>query len=489
MDVSSANLSCDFVLFGALGDLARKKLIPSLYKLEQKNLLGSSVRIVGVARQSISLHEYTVLIKEMLEYAVELPLCSSTLNRFIARFEYGVLDFMQTDAYSILKVFLNTKHPQIYYLATPPAVYRDICQGLSNAHLIDQTSRVVLEKPIGSCFQSSQVINDHVAHFFQEKQIYRIDHYLGKETVQNLIALRFSNALFVSNWDASTIDHVQVTVAEEVGIAGRWDYFNTTGQMRDMVQNHLLQILSLVAMEPPTHLDADSIRDEKVKVLKSLRPITQDSIFENTVRGQYDQGFIQEQAVQGYFDEDGADPESETETFVALRIYIDNWRWAGVPFYLRSGKRMPNKTSEIVIYFKNPPHSLYGEQYKQTLSNKLTIRLQPDEGVDIQVLNKVPGVNSQARLQTTKLDLSFNDTFNTEVISDAYERLILATMTGDQSLFVRRDEVEAAWKWVDSVMLAWQATGDKPRLYPAGSWGPVASSTLISQDGRSWDES
>jgi glucose-6-phosphate 1-dehydrogenase len=273
-----------------------------------------------------------------------------------------------------------------------------------------------------------------------------------------------------------------------VGIEGRWGYFDGAGQMRDMIQNHLLQVLTLVAMDPPVNLDADSIRDEKVKVLKSLRPINQENVYENTVRGQYSAGFLKGSPVPGYLEEEDANTQSNTETFVALRVDIDNWRWAGVPFYLRSGKRMPFKSSEIVVYFKNPPHNLYRASYRNLPPNKLTIRLQPHEGVEIQMMNKVPGLEQKQRLQTTKLDLSFSDTFKNERIADAYERLLLEAMLGNQALFVRRDEVEQAWTWVDGIIQSWEQSGERPKPYPAGTWGPVASVALITKDGRSWDE-
>ena len=327
-----------------------------------------------------------------------------------------------------------------------------------------------------------------MGEYFEECQVYRIDHYLGKETVLNLLALRFANSLFVNNWDNRTIDHVEITVAEEVGIEGRWGYFDQAGQMRDMIQNHLLQILCMIAMSPPADLSADSIRDEKVKVLKSLRRIDRSNVREKTVRGQYTTGFAQGKKVPGYLEEEGANKSSNTETFVAIRVDIDNWRWTGVPFYLRTGKRLPTKCSEVVVYFKTPELNLFKESWQDLPQNKLTIRLQPDEGVDIQVLNKVPGLDHKHNLQITKLDLSYSETFNQTHLADAYERLLLETMRGIQALFVRRDEVEEAWKWVDSITEAWAMDNESPKPYQAGTWGPVASVAMITRDGRSWNE-
>ncbi|RLV60620.1 glucose-6-phosphate dehydrogenase [Parashewanella curva] len=481
--------ACDFVLFGTKGDLARRKLLPSLYQLDKANLLAEDTRIIGVAKDDFSQEEYHQRVTEALEKFVKEDLCPETLSRFVKRCFYIGAEFTNAESYEKFHDIIDLKkRVMVNYFATPPFLFGDICRCLNEQQLINSETRVVLEKPIGNDLESSKVINDQVSTYFNESQIYRIDHYLGKETVQNLIALRFANSLFASKWDNRTIDHVQITVAEAVGIEGRWGYFDKAGQMRDMIQNHLLQILSLVAMDPPVDLDADSIRDEKVKVLKSLRRINQDNVYENTVRGQYSSGFLEGRAVPGYLEEEDANVDSNTETFVALRVDIDNWRWAGVPFYLRSGKRMPLKSSEIVVYFKNPPHNLYRDSYRNLPPNKLTIRLQPHEGVEIQMMNKVPGLEQKQRLQTTKLDLSFSDTFKNDRIADAYERLLHEAMKGNQALFVRRDEVEQAWQWVDGIMEAWDHAGEKPKAYPAGSWGPVASVALISKDGRSWDE-
>lgn len=480
---------CDLVLFGTKGDLARRKLIPSLYKLERSNLLADETKIVGVARDDLDLDGYKKVVSESLEQFLKEPLDDAIKEKFLDRLEYCQVDMtVSEDFRRIGKVIDQENRTMVNYFSTPPSVFGPICEGLEVAGLINKETRVVVEKPIGHCLESSKVINDKIAEHFKEDQIYRIDHYLGKETVLNLLVLRFANAIFTNNWDHECIDHVQISVAESVGVEGRWGYYDDAGQMRDMVQNHLLQILSLLAMEPPVDVSADSIRNEKLKVLKALRPITPDNAGDKTVRGQYTSGFVNGQAVPGYLEEDGANTDSSTETFVSLRVDIDNWRWAGVPFYLRTGKRLPLKGTEIVIHFKELPHNIFKETYKTLPANKLTIRLQPDEGVEIHLMNKVPGLGEKMELQQTKLDLSFSDTFKDDRIADAYERLMLEAMLGNQSLFVRRDEVEAAWSWVDGILDAWDKSNESPKSYSAGSWGPVASIAMLAKDDREWDE-
>ena len=480
---------CDLVLFGTKGDLARRKLLPSLYQLEVAGLLAEKTQIVGVARHELDVDGYKTLVRESLNKFIKEDLDDASLERFISRLQYCQVDMTDPEQYKrIGEVIDLDNRTMVNYFSTPPSIFGDICSGLHHAGLINDETRVVVEKPIGHCLESSKVINDKIAEFFKETQIYRIDHYLGKETVLNLLVLRFANAIFTNNWDHECIDHVQITVAEKVGVEGRWGYYDDAGQMRDMVQNHLLQILSLLAMEPPVDISANSIRDEKLKVLRALRPITSENYQEKTVRGQYTAGFVAGESVPGYLEEEGANTESTTETFAAIRVDIDNWRWAGVPFYLRTGKRMATKGTEIVVHFKELPHNIFKDTYKTLPDNKLIIRLQPDEGVEIHLLNKVPGLGEQMELQQTKLDLSFSDTFKTDRIADAYERLLLEAMLGNQSLFVRRDEVEAAWIWVDGILEAWGQSNELPRPYSAGSWGPVASIAMLARDDREWDE-
>ena len=487
--MSADKQACDFAIFGVLGDLSRRKLIPSLYQLDKAGLLDPDTRIIGVARHEIDRENFIGQMRNALETFIKESLDQEVTDRLLNRMQYVLINLDVPDEYKRLaEVIDQEKRVLVNYFSVAPFLFDDICKGLAHAAIVTPETRVVLEKPIGRDLATSQEINDTVARVFTEDQVYRIDHYLGKETVMNLLALRFANSIFTTNWDHNTIDHVQITVAEEVGIEGRWGYFDKSGQLRDMVQNHLMQILTLVAMEPPVNMDGDSIRNEKLKVLKALRPITADTVEEKTVRGQYASGFIQGKPVPGYHEEEGGDTKSLTESFVALRVDIDNWRWADVPFYLRTGKRMTTKRSEVVIYFKRLPHNIFKDSYKNLPRNKLVIRLQPDEGVEIEMMNKVPGIGKGIKLQKTILDLSFSDAFSDTRIADAYERLILETMIGNQSLFIRRDEVERSWHWIDTIQEAWAASNEPPRTYPAGTSGPVASVALLARDGREWEE-
>ncbi|MGV3344429.1 glucose-6-phosphate dehydrogenase [Enterobacteriaceae bacterium LUAb1] len=489
MAVTQTAQACDLVIFGAKGDLARRKLLPSLYQLEKAGQTHPDTRIIGVGRADWDKAAYTKVVREALETFMKEKIDEELWHQLSSRLDFCNLDVDDAPGFLRLgKMLDQKKRATINYFAMPPNTFGAICKGLGQAKLNGHAARVVMEKPLGTSLETSQEINNQVGEYFEECQVFRIDHYLGKETVLNLLALRFANALFANNWDNRTIDHVQITVAEEVGIEGRWGYFDKAGQMRDMVQNHLLQILTMIAMSPPSDLSADNIRDEKVKVLRSLRRIDHLNVREKTVRGQYTGGFVQGKKVPGYLEEEDANKSSSTETFVSIRADIDNWRWAGVPFYLRTGKRLPTKCSEVVVYFKKPEMNLFTDSWPELPQNKLTIRLQPDEGVDIEILNKVPGLDHKHNLQTTKLDLSYSETFNQSHLADAYERLLLETMRGIQALFVRRDEVEAAWKWVDSIIEAWGADNEAPKPYQAGTWGPVASVAMITRDGRSWNE-
>ncbi|TRX75595.1 glucose-6-phosphate dehydrogenase [Pseudomonas mangiferae] len=478
---------CVLALFGASGDLALRKLIPALYRLESARLLHADTRILALAREEgMDAEAHFALIETRLqEHLASEEWAPDVWERFRGRLAFLSFDFSQADAYRTLSDLAAGDLPLVAYFATPASVYGAICQHLVDAGLGDRT-RVVLEKPIGHDLESSRLINDAVACCFPESRIYRIDHYLGKETVQNLIALRFANSLFETQWNQNHISHVEITVAEKVGIEGRWGYFDQAGQLRDMVQNHLLQLLCLIAMDPPSDLVADSIRDEKVKVLKALEPISSEQLAARVVRGQYSAGYSNGKAVPGYLEEAKANRASTTETFVALRVDIRNWRWAGVPFYLRTGKRMPQKLSQIIVHFKEPPHYLFAPEQRPLLSNRLIIRLQPDEGITLHVMTKDQGLGKGMRLRTVPLLLNFSETFHTERVPDAYERLLLEVMQGNQNLFVRRDEVEHAWKWCDQLSAGWEQLGDAPRAYPAGSWGPGAAVALIARDGRSW---
>jgi glucose-6-phosphate 1-dehydrogenase len=482
-------VACNLVIFGIAGDLARRKLLAALYHLDHDNLLHPDMRILGLARSEMSDDDFRNMVTTSLAQFVGGDLNHEVLRRLVKRMTYRVLEFSDAESFrSLGDWFSASGERRIFYFATPAAIYADICAGLDHAGFIRPDSQVIMEKPIGDSLKSSKVVNDLVGNLFTEEQIYRIDHYLGKETVLNLLVLRFANSLLTSNWDYTCIDHVQITVAESVGIEDRWGFYDKAGQMRDMVQNHLLQILCLLAMEPPVDLSADSIRNEKLKVLKALRPITKENVSRNAVRGQYTDGFIKGNPVPAYIREEGANPRSTTETYVAIKAEIDNWRWSGVPFYLRTGKRLAKKHSEISIHFKAQPHNIFRSSYPDLPPNMLTIRLQPDEGIELQMMNKVPGIGEIGQITRSHLDLSFTESYHAGRIVDAYERLLLEAMQQNQSWFVRRDEVEQAWTWVDDIIRAWERSGGKPDAYPAGSWGPTSAIALIARDGRHWDE-
>ncbi len=480
---------CDLVIYGALGDLSTRKLIISLYRLDKAGLLENDTCIIGVDLHAKDNSKFVKVAQNSLKKYLNEDVDKAVWDKFSARLNYLQIDLTQMEQYKKLGTVVDSeKKILVNYFSVAPFLFKHICQGLNQSGILTDTSRVVMEKPLGHDLQSSQEINDAFAAVFNEDQIFRIDHYLGKETVLNLLALRFANSIFTSNWDHNTIDSIQITVAEEVGIEGRWEYFDQTGQLRDMLQNHLLQILTFIAMEPPVNLEAKSIRREKIKILEALRPITASNASEKTVRGQYKAGFVRGQEVPGYLEEEDANTESTTESFVALRVDIDNWRWADVPFYLRTGKRMHNKRTEIVINFKQLPHNIFKDSFQDLPANKLVIHLQPKEGVDIQMLNKVPGIDGSIKLQRTKLDLSFSETFKDKKVFGGYERLILEAMRGNPTLFLSREEIEQAWTWVDSIQNAWAHQNETPKPYPAGSWGPVSSVALLARDGRAWEE-
>ncbi|MCU1717216.1 glucose-6-phosphate dehydrogenase [Pseudomonas sp. 5P_3.1_Bac2] len=476
---------CTLALFGAFGDLALRKLFPALYHLHAAGLFASDSKILALGREVAGEQPLAVIEQALRRHVPEDELDAAQLNSFLARIGWLNIDFQDSAAYAALAELLDAKAPIIAYFATAARVYGAICAGLASAGLAERT-RVVLEKPIGHDRESARRVNQEVARYFPEERIYRIDHYLGKETVQNLIALRFANSLFESQWNQNHISHVEITVAEQVGIEGRWGYFDQAGQLRDMIQNHLLQLLCLIAMDPPSDLSANSIRNEKVKVLQALAPISAENISQQVVRGQYVAGSINGKAVPGYLQEDNSNANSDTETFVALRAEVRNWRWAGVPFYLRTGKRMPQKVSQIVVQFKDPPHYIFAPEQRPLISNRLVIRLQPDEGISLQVMTKEQGLDKGMQLRSCPLQLSFNDTYRSRRIPDAYERLLLEVMKGNQNLFVREDEIDFAWQWCDQLIAGWQRQGSAPKPYPAGSWGPQAAVGLISRDGRDW---
>jgi len=483
------NSNIDLVIFGARGDLSKRKLFPALFELDRAGLLTDSVRVAGVAREDINSVGFIEQMHDSLkEASKEGQWDESAWLRFSRRLHYIKVDFAQKKEFAALKSWVMDKRMVIYYLATPPSLYGPICKHLHDSGSVSGTSRIVLEKPIGHDFTSSQAVNDTVAQYFTERNIYRIDHYLGKETVQNLLALRFANRMINSQWDNSCIDHVQITVAETVGIEGRWTYYDKVGQLRDMVQNHLLQLLCMVAMEPPNALQADEIRAEKVKLLRALGPITSANVTDVAVRGQYGAGWISGTPVVGYMEEEGSDSDSSNnETYVALKVMINNWRWAGVPFYLRTGKRLSEKVTQVVITYKDNPHSLFPETDGEA-NNRLVINLQPNEGIQLEMVSKKQSLKERLSIEKRTLNLDFFDSSGDSRIPDAYERLFLEVIKGDQWLFVSRDEIEASWDWCDTLLSAWNDKKIGTKSYSAGSWGPSKADILIEKDGRSWYE-
>ncbi|MCE4224510.1 glucose-6-phosphate dehydrogenase [Methylobacterium sp. C25] len=481
--------SFDYVVFGATGDLTRRKLLPALYYRFRDGQIPGSSRIIGASRSELSREEFRDRSREALrEFIPPSHLDEAALASFLDHLYYVAVDALGTDGWDALKALLDERPDQIrpFYLATSPDLYGAICRNIERCGLVGEKTRVVLEKPIGKDLKSAKAINDAVGAVFPEGQIFRIDHYLGKETVQNLLALRFANTIFERLWNADVIDHVQITVGETVGVEGRGGYYDTSGALRDMVQNHLLQLLCLTAMESPLSLNADSVRDEKLKVLRALKPITPAEVQAVTVRGQYAAGAVAGRGVPSYQADLGGETTSRTETFVALKLEIRSARWAGVPFYLRTGKRLPSKHSEIVVQFRASPFSIFPDEAFGRDPNRLVIRLQPEEGMKLEVMTKDPGPGGM-RLRPTDLDISFEETFK-QRYPDAYERLLMDVVRGNQTLFMRRDEVEAAWEWADKLLQAWADRPEPPRPYAAGSWGPTAAIALIERDGRTWHE-
>jgi glucose-6-phosphate 1-dehydrogenase len=477
----------DLVVFGGTGDLARRKLLPALYHRDLDGQLAPESRIIGVARRELDRDTYRQEIDAALNR--HLPpneIEQACVARFLTRLDYARVDATDPDGWRDLVGKLDDpERIRVFYLATSPELFGPVSQSLADNELVTPRSRVVLEKPIGHDLDSARAINDEVGSVFAENQIFRIDHYLGKETVQNLMALRFANSLFEPLWNGAHIDHVQITVAEAIGVEDRAGYYDKSGALRDMLQNHILQLLCLVGMEPPTRLEADAVRDEKLKVLRALKPITDELAAQRTVRGQYRAGAADGGPAPGYLEEIERE-SSGTETFAVVKAEIESWRWAGVPFYLRTGKRLPVRASEIVIQFRAIPHSIFQSPTGQIVPNRLVVRLQPDEGVKLVLMTKEPGPGG-IRLREAPLNLSFAETFKVRA-PDAYERLLMDVVRGNPTLFMRRDEVEAAWSWVEPILEAWNSSAEPPRGYTAGTWGPSAAIALIERDGRTWYE-
>ena len=479
-------MSFDLVFFGGTGDLSWRKLMPSLFQAFRHGKLPAGGRILAVARDDHSDEQYRAWLKERFQEVegAKRP-TDDEFARFAELVHYRRMDLSQPEHYARLKAWLAERQADtvVLYLATSPHLFPQICEQLGASGLNDVRIRVVLEKPLGHDLASAQEINRVVRSVFSEQQIFHIDHYLGKPSVQNLMALRFGNVLFEPLWRRESIANIQITLAEGLGVGTRGDYYDTTGALRDMIQNHALQLLTMIAMEPPSTNDADAIRDEKLKVLRSLKPFTPEGVARDVVRGQYKAGTVEGKPVPGYLDEVKVPAGSHCETFVALRTEVQNWRWAGVPFYLRTGKRLAGRHSQIVVNFREVPHPIFPGSAR---ANKLVIKLQPEDGLELHLL-AAKGSAQGELLAPVSLDLDFDKAFESERVG-AYERLLMDAIAGRLNLFVRSDEQEQAWRWVEPVLKVWATDPNGPRAYAAGTWGPPASSAMVARDGCAWDE-
>jgi glucose-6-phosphate 1-dehydrogenase len=490
---------CILVIFGATGDLTARKLFPAIYNLAREGQLPAQFACVAFARREKNHDQFREEMHEAINtYSRVKPIDETLWKNFREQIFYHRSEFHEDEGYKKLQEFLmnidaklGTKGNRVFYLSTQPSFFPLICEKLESAGLIydidkvkDKWSRIIIEKPFGHDLNSAKALQKELLRFLNEEQIYRIDHYLGKETVQNILVFRFANSLFESVWNNRYIDHVQITVAEDIGIGTRGAFWEEAGLLRDIVQNHMMQLLSLVAMEPPVSLAADAIHDEKVKVLQAIRSLEQEHFENSTVRGQYGPGYINGQPVIGYRQEKNVSPTSNSETYAALRLYIDNWRWAGVPFYLRGGKRLPKRATEIAIIFKDPPGVLFQQPNKRNEPNTLSLRIQPDEGTGLKINCKVPGPSSP--IQPVKMDFRYGSYFGTSP-PEAYERLIQDCILGDNTLFAREDEVFNSWRLLTPLLEYWAAnkTADFPN-YQSGTWGPKAADELLARDKRKW---
>ena len=482
------------VIFGATGDLSGRKLLPALYNLAKQRSLPAGFEVVGAAMNEMSEDAFRAHATEKIrEFSRTQPIDQAVLDAFLSSVTYMKVDFGKLDDFKALARRLeeldNTRHipgNRIFYCATPPPTYQTIALQLQAAGLNrgEGFHRIVVEKPFGSDLESARELTATLQKVFSENEVYRIDHYLGKETVQNILAFRFANSIFEPVWNSNLIDSVQITVAEEIGIEQRGAYYDDAGALRDIIQNHGLQLVTLTAMEPPLAFDANAVRDEKVKVLRSIRPLIGEDIEQSTVRGQYTKGWVLGEQAAAYVDEKNVAPDSQTETFAAMRLFVDNWRWAGVPFYIRAGKRLPKRVTEIRIQFKRPPHLTFGrEAMKEVDPNAITLRIQPEEGISLKFGAKVPSAG--LRIRSVTMDFQYMTSFLVEA-PEAYERLLLDCMIGDPTLFTRADEVEAAWTLIDPIEASWRDGRPPLGNYAAGSWGPDASAQLLQADGREW---
>lgn len=486
---------CVLVIFGATGDLTKRKLLPSIYRLSQQRLVPGEFAVLGIARHEMNDDEFRAAMKQAVsEFGAEESLDEKTWESFAGRLFYLPGDFTEADLYKRIKTKLEeidrdyqTQGNRVFYLATYPDHFALIAEQLGEAKLARPNkpswTRTIVEKPFGTDLKSAVTLNKALLSVFDENQIYRIDHYLGKETVQNLLVFRFANSIFEPLWNRQYIDHIQITNAETIGVEGRGAFYEKAGALRDMIQNHVFQVTSLIAMEPPVSLTGEAVRDEKVKALRAVRALAVEQVNEFAVRGQYGPGIVAGEPVAGYPQEPGVDPNSSTETFVAMKLLLDNWRWAGVPFYLRSGKRLAKRVTEIAIVFKKVPHGLFNEADEPVRPNVLVIRIQPNEGISLRFGAKLPG--QALRVRDVTMDFRYGSSFGVKS-PDAYERLLLDCMLGDATLFARRDMVERGWELVDPILKEWNKPAVDFPNYEAGSWGPEASFDLLERDGRSW---
>ena len=483
----SSNLLFDLVLFGGTGDLSMRKLLPALYQLYKTHPFHSSSRIIAVGRTAPSKEAFLHRVQDKLEQ--QLPEDSwdtVAWQQFAKHLNCISIEADKTESYrNLIPLLSEDERPRVFFFSTHSSLYAAIASSLGALGLITPSARVVLEKPIGRDLNTARNISGQMSNYFTESQIYRIDHYLGKETVQNLLVLRFANPLFESLWNHHYIDHIQITISETIGVESRGEFYEETGALRDIVQNHLLQLLCILAMEPPPNIEPDRIRDEKLKVLYALQPLLRDDISRYVVRGQYAAGAINGKPCPGYTEEDGVAEHSTIETFVAMKVMIENMRWSGVPFYLRTGKRLPSRSCEIVVQFKEIPHWIFDTVRGQLMSNQLVITLQPDESITLRLCGKRLGPGMDVR--TVDLNLNPKSRGNKRS-ADAYERLLLDVIKGDQTLFVRQDELEQAWHWIDPILIDWESTTSPPEYYSCGSWGPAGSTLLLAKDGRLWHE-